>query len=225
MSIIYEPKGRAREYAPLAANLYNGCSHGCRYCYVPTIPPWKFSKTARADFHANPRPRPGIIAQLRRECQKTPGNGKRVLLSFTTDPYQHIDQDHHLTRQAIEILHAAGYAVEVLTKGGYRALADRDVFGTQDAFASTLTFLDAERSVQWEPGAAVPEERIYTIAAFHQSGIPTWVSLEPVIDPESALEIIRETHDFVDLYKVGKINHHPLSDSINWRLFGIRGGR
>ena len=27
-SVIYEPKGRAREYAALAANLYSGCQHG-----------------------------------------------------------------------------------------------------------------------------------------------------------------------------------------------------
>jgi DNA repair photolyase len=31
MRIIYEPKGRALEYAPLAVNLYRGCSHGCDY--------------------------------------------------------------------------------------------------------------------------------------------------------------------------------------------------
>ena len=31
MSIIYEPRGKAREYSELAVNLYTGCSHGCRY--------------------------------------------------------------------------------------------------------------------------------------------------------------------------------------------------
>lgn len=34
---IYEPKGRAREYSPLALNYYKGCTHGCRYCYVPNM--------------------------------------------------------------------------------------------------------------------------------------------------------------------------------------------
>ena len=35
MNVIYEQKGRAREYAPLACNLYMGCTHGCKYCYAP----------------------------------------------------------------------------------------------------------------------------------------------------------------------------------------------
>jgi DNA repair photolyase len=34
--VIYEPKGKAGEYAPLALNLYAGCSHGCTYCFAPT---------------------------------------------------------------------------------------------------------------------------------------------------------------------------------------------
>jgi DNA repair photolyase len=33
MQTIYEPKGKAREYAPLALNLYESCPHGCKYCY------------------------------------------------------------------------------------------------------------------------------------------------------------------------------------------------
>jgi len=34
MSVVYEPKGMAWEYAALAANLYRGCSHACRFCYA-----------------------------------------------------------------------------------------------------------------------------------------------------------------------------------------------
>ena len=50
MSIIYEPRGKAREYSELAANLYTGCSHGCRYCYCPAILRKKIDEWA-----ANPR--------------------------------------------------------------------------------------------------------------------------------------------------------------------------
>ena len=36
-SYIYAPAGQAGEYAPLAANPYRGCGHGCAYCYVPQV--------------------------------------------------------------------------------------------------------------------------------------------------------------------------------------------
>lgn len=32
---IYAPAGQAAEYAPLAANPYRGCGHGCAYCLAP----------------------------------------------------------------------------------------------------------------------------------------------------------------------------------------------
>jgi hypothetical protein len=47
------------------------------------------------------------------------------------------------------------------------------------------------------------------------------VSLEPVIDPEESLEIIRQTHEFVDFYKVGKLNYHPRASTIDWRKFAV----
>lgn len=37
MAAIYEPKGAAREYSPLALNYQTGCDHGCVYCYVPKM--------------------------------------------------------------------------------------------------------------------------------------------------------------------------------------------
>ena len=35
LDVVYVPKGAALEYAPLAVNLYTGCSHGCKYCFAP----------------------------------------------------------------------------------------------------------------------------------------------------------------------------------------------
>ncbi len=223
MPVLYIPKGRAREYAPLAANLYNGCSHGCVYCYVPTIPPYKFKSTPRQEFHDSPRSRNDILRQLERDCLSGKyDKSQRVLLSFTTDPYQPIDEKCRLTRRAIEILHSYGYAVQILTKGGSRALYDLDVFTAMDAFASTMTLLSDKSSMEWEPGAALPSDRIEAIKTFYESKIPTWISLEPVINPDISIEIIRQTHKFVNLYKIGKINHHPLEAKIDWRIFALQ---
>jgi DNA repair photolyase len=53
----------------------------------------------------------------------------------------------------------------------------------------------------------------------HDEGIKTWVSLEPVLNPETSLQIIRETHTFVDKFKVGLLNYHPLAKTIDWIKF------
>jgi len=213
MSVIYEPRGKAREYAALAANLYAGCGHGCLYCYAPCA-----TFKTREFFYGEPHPRPNVLAQLRKDAEKFSGQGA-VLFSFTTDPYQPIDSAHALTRQGIEILHSHGLNVEILTKGGSRATRDFDLLTVDDRFATTLTFIKERDSSQWEPGAASPQDRIRTIRKAKEKGLTTWASLEPVIDPAQSLELIRQTAHCVALFKVGKINHHPVSKTIDWRKF------
>lgn len=230
-SMIYEPRGRAREYAPLACNIYRGCGHACRYCYAP-------SATVRESHEAfrTAKPRKDFIRKLKRDAAKRQnrGNGGRVLLCFTCDAYQPLDEELALTRETIEILHDTGHHVEILTKGGERALRDIDLLGPHDAFATTLTFPDTffgrEQSNKWEPHAASPAERLEVLEAFHQAGVPTWVSFEPVLYPDGVLSLIAATHTIVDLYKVGKLNaDHRLAPpeakeleaSIDWRRFGL----
>jgi len=217
MTIIYEPRGRAREYAPLAVNLYSGCEHGCLYCYAPAA-----LRRRPEEFHSPAVPRSNILERLRKEAERRQGPREQVLLCFTCDPYPPNPETNRVTREAILILKAHGWPVEVLTKGGTRACRDFDILGPRDAFASTLTLLDPRQAAHWEPKAAEPGDRIDAIRKAHSAGIPTWVSLEPVIDPEQTLEIIRLTHEFVDLYKVGRLNYHPAAQAIDWAAFGHR---
>jgi DNA repair photolyase len=212
-SLIYEPRGRAREYAELACNLYRGCDHLCTYCFAPSA-----TYTTRDTF-CTPKLRSGnFLGKLEKEAAGLTPSAP-ILLCFTTDPYQTLDVKERVTRQAIQIFHRYGHSVQILTKGGSRALRDLDLLTPTDAFATTLTSLDEGASTQWEPGAATPLDRIATVQKFHEAGIPTWVSLEPVISPAGALEIIRRTHGFVDLFKVGKLNYHAHSKTIDWAAF------
>lgn len=213
MSIIYQPRGRAREYAELACNVYSGCDHACVYCYAPSATFKKYS-----DFIQS-KPRPNYRKQLVKEAEKWSGQKDQVLLSFTCDPYQLLDAEVKDTRFTIETLHAAGFPICTLTKGGKRALRDLDIFRHGDAFASTMTFIDTKKSLQWEPGATLPDERLETIETFYKAGVETWISLEPTIDPAQSLEIIRKSHAFTNLYKVGKINYHPISKTIDWKKY------
>ncbi len=214
MPIIYEPRGKAREYADLAANLYKGCDHRCLYCYAPTIPPAKFRP--REEFY-QVQNRSNIIEQLCKEAPAYAGN--EVLFCFTCDPYSSFAAESGITRQAIEALHAGGASVTILTKGGKRSIADFDLLKKGDKYGVTLTFDNAPDSSEWEPGAAPPRERIAALREAHKCGITTWASFEPVIKPDQTLALIEQCAGFVDLFKVGKWNHDARAKEIDWHTF------
>lgn len=212
--VIYEPAGRAREYCSLAVNLYRGCNHQCVYCYAPAA-----TRISREEFK-RPRPRKDVLSKLQKEVSKKKGDGAHVMLSFTSDPYNSGDTENRLTRQSIKILKSAGYVVVVLTKAGKLAERDFDILKSgEDYVGATLTFMDDGCSRQWEPHAALPKERFGMLREAKSKGLFTWVSLEPVIDPEQSLEIIRETKSYVDMYKIGKINYHTVAEPVDWRKF------
>ena len=217
-SYIYAPRGQAGEYSPLAANPYRGCGHGCAYCYVPGV-----LRMEREEFDAGAVERPHFLDNLRKDARKYQAAGIRdqVMFSFTTDVYS--PSATLLTRQAIEVLIEYGLGFCTLTKGGTRALRDLDLFRPdRDAFASTLTSLDDRFSKKWERNAALPADRMLALRKFHEAGIFTWVSLEPTLDCESSLNIVRTTHEFVDLYKVGRANYLPMTNATDWESYTHR---
>jgi DNA repair photolyase len=217
-SIIYAPRGQAGEYAPLATNPYRGCGHACKYCYVP-----KVLRMDRSAFDAGAIPRPRFLDLLKRDAAKYQALGIReqVMLSFTTDPYH--PGDTSLTRQVLTALQAHGLGICTLTKGGTRALRDLSLFRPdRDAFACTLTTLDNVFSRRWEPRAALPADRIKALQAFHAAGIFTWVSLEPTLDTGSSIALIEHTHEFVDLFKIGRANYLPMTQSTDWQKYTHR---
>lgn len=220
MPAIYQPRGKALEYSPLALNLYKGCSHGCAYCFAPSA-----TFTPREQFHSadHIRPRPDILAQAEKDAKKLAGDHRDVLLSFTSDVYQPAEERYQVTREALLILKKHQLHPTILTKGGALARRDFDILQSIPgaAFAVTLTCRDAKASLDWEPGAALPEVRIENLREAHKAGIRTWVSFEPVLYPAQVLDMIRETAPFVDLFKVGKLNYHPHAKTIDWPKFRV----
>jgi DNA repair photolyase len=205
MQAIYQPRGKAAEYAFLAVNLFDGCEHGCSYCYVPTL-----KKVSRQDF-LSCLPRLGILNAIEKDARRIAPSPHHVLLCFICDPYPPSDQKpFSCTREAIKILKANNLRVAVLTKGGMRATRDFDLLTPQDKFGCTLTFADAKDSSEWEPFAASPYERLESLRIARSKGIPTWASLEPVIDPEQTIALISESAGYVREYRIGKLNYLPV---------------
>ena len=199
-------------------NPYRGCGHGCAYCYVPDV-----LFMTRKEFDAGAIPRPDFLVKLRKDAVKylAAKLTGQVMLSFTTDPFH--TGDTTLTRATLETLQEHGLGICTLTKGGTRSLRDLDLFRPKrDAFASTLTSLDEKFSKKWERNAALPADRIAALRKFHEAGIFTWVSLEPTLDIDASLAIVRATNPFVDLYKVGRVNYLPMTKTTDWQDYTLR---
>lgn len=200
---IYVPKGRAKEYGDYALNIYTGCTHRCTYCFVPAV-----LRKDKEVFHIDVRPRDGILEATQRQLASGGIRDKLIHLCFTCDPYP-ADVDTTVTREIIKTIKASGNHVQILTKGGDQALRDFDLLDENDWFGVTISGCD-----EIEPGAAPNHERI---EALHSAPCETWISYEPVYNPETVYFGIKY-YDFIDLYRIGKLNYHP--SDIDWGAFG-----
>ena len=215
--IIYHPSGRAGEYANkgYAVNLFRGCTHSCSYCYVPM-----FTHTKKEVFHASVSTAPDVLERLEADMKRIGKVDEPIFLCFTCDPYC-VDADTSITREAIKIILDSGNTVNILTKGGMKATRDFDLLSSDSGnkIGATLTFLCDADSIKWEPNAAYPRHRLRMLNRAQGAGIQTWASIEPVIIPPESLVVIERAIPYVDEFKIGKLNHHPLANKIDWGKF------
>lgn len=219
--VIYKPKGAALEYSELALNLYVGCNHGCKYCFAPSC---MFKKREDYKKEENIYTRKGILNLLQKDLieMSAAKDKRRVLLCFITDPYQKDYEFNKVTSEALTLFKAYNIPFQVLTKGGMKAARDFYLYKKKDAYATSLTFYDEKKSLEWEPKAATPTDRINSLKKAKEKGIETWVSFEPVIEPEETYKLFEASKKYVDFYKIGKINNYKDAEDIEWKTFTKR---
>lgn len=230
---IYEPKGKAREYAALALNVYTGCDHQCKYCYNRNKQGYDIKDIFGKDFEEGDTVEAvgsKILfetihdAKILSDLFKTENGNDcpEILLSFTGDVYQSIENQIGLTREIIKILIKFDLPFTILTKGGMFATADFDLLSTYKKFrfGTTLIFWKNNDIGEWEPGASTFTSRVSAIQVANNLGMNTWVSMEPVIDPQQALDLVDMLSPIVNSWKVGKINYNDeLEKSVDWIKF------
>jgi len=214
MRLIYVPRGRAAEYAPLSiSGPYVCCGHGCIYCFNLEI-----RGMCADEFSKSAKPKPDFLKKFEKDCAELAAakDQREILISFSTDPYQPLDYELQLTRKAIEILIRHGLHFTILTKaGGPRSTRDFDLMAEHPElcrYGTTLVFDNLKDKGIWEPGAAHTPERIEALREAKKRGIRTWVSFEPVVFPDQTINLIRQTLGFVDEYRIGKFNHANIPD-------------
>ena len=217
---FYLPKGPAGEYAAqgYGLNLYKGCRGGCDYCYrehgiisksIGGDTP-ELLKKYKDEADALTRVTNDLVNH-KNELVATDG----VFATFTSDPGQ--EATFPLFKQAFDLIIDAGVPVKMLTKftnwmntpEGQELLA-KGASTSLLAVGFTLTGHD-----ELETGASPNADRVAAMKSIHSMGIKTFASIEPVIDQQTSLDMVKAAAGYCDMFLVGLEsgpNRHVLTD-------------
>lgn len=165
-------------------NPYRGCFHACAYCYArPTHEYWGFG--AGTDFESKLVVKEDAPQLLRQAFEKPSWQGEQILFSGNTDCYQPLEATHGLTRACLEICAEYRNPVVIITKGAL-VLRDLDVLLRLQREAWVLVYFSIpfsldEAARKMEPQAPSIAKRFAAMKALSDSGIPTGISIAPVI--------------------------------------------
>jgi len=165
-------------------NPYRGCFHACAYCYARASHEyWGFG--AGTDFESKIMVKPDAPRLLRETFMKPGWKGELILFSGNTDCYQPVEASYGLTRACLQVCAEFRNPVGVITKSALIA-RDIDVLQELHRHASvrvylSIPFTDAETARKVEPQVPTPAKRFDTLRALSEAGIPTGISIAPVI--------------------------------------------
>ena len=152
-------------------NLYKGCTHGCVYCYAPSLTHDGRRWGSYVDAKINA---PDVLEREIRGLRRD-----QVFLSSASDPYQPVEARFMITRRCLEVLLRHKFPVSILTRSPL-VLRDLDLLTQLDwvEVGMSITTVPVRR---FEPGVPPLRRRIETLRKLHLAGLRTWVSLAPVI--------------------------------------------
>lgn len=185
-------------------NPYDGCQHGCLYCYARTM------RKRRYDSWINPKPRPQILLKLKKDVKRVKKSGFEVpdiFLCSACDGYQPLELKHRLTRGVLEILIENEFPFTLVTKSD-NVLRDIDLiknYGNCRVGLTVIT-LNEELKSLLEPYSPPIRARKDTLRTLSHEGVSTFCIMEPLMPTKDSnpFEIIAELCQYVDLFMFGK---------------------
>ena len=165
-------------------NPYRGCFHACSYCYArPSHEYLGFG--AGTDFESKLVVKHDAPLLLRRTFDKASWKGELIVFSGNTDCYQPIEAKYRLTRACLGVCAEYRNPIGIITKS---ALVARDVDVLTAMYPDTwirvyfsIPFADDEMARKIEPQAPSSTKRFETLRALSEAGIPTGISIAPII--------------------------------------------
>lgn len=182
-------------------NPYRGCFHACAYCYARRSHEyWGFG--AGTDFESKILVKRNAAALLRKAFLRPSWKGEIILFSGNTDCYQPLEASYGLTRACLAVCAEFGNPVRIITKS---ALVVRDIELLQRLHREasvrvylSIPFADAETARKVEPQTPSPQKRFAALKMLSDAGIPTGISIAPVIpglNDDDIPELLMRAHE------------------------------
>lgn len=175
-----------------SVNPYRGCEHGCVYCFARPTHAW-LGHSPGLDFERLLYAKRNAPALLKEQLAKPGYQPQAIAIGVNTDAWQPLERKLGITRRLLELFAETRHPVLCITKSH---LIERDIdvlaeLARQDlvTVSITITTLDHELARRLEPRATAPVRRLRTIEQLTAAGVPTRLSLSPVIPALNEHEI------------------------------------
>lgn len=176
-----------------SANPYQGCEHGCVYCYARNSHEyWGYG--AGLDFERNILVKKNAPLLLEQQLRKKSWEGHPIVFSGNTDCYQPIERKLGITRKCLEVMLQWKHPTGIITKNSL-VLRDLDLLKEMAALNIvsvniSITSLSEDTRRLLEPRTASIKQRLKTVEVLAKNGIPVRVMMAPIIPSLNSHEIL-----------------------------------
>lgn len=168
----------------LSINPYQGCEHGCVYCYARPSHSY-LDLSPGLDFETQIFYKPNAAARLLEEWQKPGYQCKPITIGANTDPYQPAEKSLQVTRRLLELFLKHRHPVNLITKS-HLVCRDLDLLeqlakARLASVAISLPTMNTELKRIMEPRVPSAGARLDAIRTLGNSNIPVSVLVAPII--------------------------------------------
>ncbi|MBC2838372.1 PA0069 family radical SAM protein [Robiginitalea sp. SC105] len=178
---------------PYSMNPYQGCEHGCVYCYARNSHEfWGYGPGL--DFESKILVKESAPALLEAHIRKASWKAAPIVLSGNTDCYQPAERRFGITRRCLEVFLRYRHPVGIITKNALvlrdlDLLCDLNGHGLVGVNVSVTSLEESTRRLL-EPRTASIPKRLETIRELAEAGIPVNAMLAPIIPGINSHEIM-----------------------------------
>lgn len=176
-----------------SANPYQGCEHGCVYCYARNSHEyWGYG--AGLDFERKILFKKDAPRLLEKKISSKNWQGDTIVFSGNTDCYQPLERRLQITRKCLEILWKWKHPSGIITKNSL-ILRDLDLLKEMSKLNLikvniSITSLSEDTRRLLEPRTASIKQRLKTVEELSKNGIPVRVMMAPIIPSLNSHEIL-----------------------------------